>query len=67
MLHSLYAGAYKLEKLDKFSEPHCSGFPKIYVLKLFVRMRIYYALKFGNRELSTVSKKNKKYFTIQHL
>ena len=51
-------GKYLLEKLDQFSEPNCSGFPKVYdVLKLFVRMRIYYASKFGNRELSTISKK----------
>ena len=30
----------------------CDEFPLIYLRKLFLRMRIYYSLKFANRELS---------------
>ena len=45
----------------------CSEFPSKYLLKLFVRMRIYYILKFGNRELLVGKRKSRKYFKVQHL
>lgn len=38
----------------------CSNFPKIYLLKLFIRMRLYYILKFLNRDLKTKKKNAKK-------
>ncbi|XP_067209950.1 uncharacterized protein [Linepithema humile] len=43
----------------QFSHP-CCDFPNIYLLKLFIRMRLYYILKFINRNFKTKkrSKKN---------
>lgn len=55
--------------LPKFSLQECPQFPSEFMLKLFVRMRIFYVLKFGNRELtrSKNGKKNRKYFKVSHL
>lgn len=60
-------GKYLMGKLTQFSVPQCSGFPSDYVLKLFIRMRLYYALKFANREFYSAGRKNRKYFKIKHL
>ena len=48
---------------------HCPEFPFQYLLKLFLRMRIYYSIKFANRNLSckNKNKKSKKYIKITHL
>ena len=54
-------------QLPLFVVQRCPEFPSKYLLMLFVRMRIYYILKFGNRELSSGKKKNRKYFKVQHL
>jgi hypothetical protein len=64
-------GKHLVNTLPKFDVPECGEFPNEYLLKLFVRMRIYYILKFGNRELAQAkkagAKKNRKYFKITHL
>lgn len=41
----------------------CEHFPKIYFLKLFIRIRLYYIILFANRSLKTNSK-NQKYLKI---
>lgn len=47
---------------------HCPEFPFQYLLKLFLRMRIYYSLKFANRDFSSCKKKkSKKYIKVTHL
>ena len=45
----------------------CQNFPGMYLTQLFVKMRLHYALKFGNQELSSRKKKNRKYIKVQHL
>ena len=52
-------GHYLLSILPKFEFPECALFPSGYLLKPFVRMRIHYALKFGNRELRSAKKGTK--------
>lgn len=39
--------------------PPCIDFPKPYILKLFIRMKIFYTLKYTNRDLSTLQKDKK--------
>ncbi len=63
----LQIGKYLLSTLTPISSLKCVHFPSLYLLKLFIRMRIHYALKFGNRELRTAKKKNRKYFKVTHL
>ena len=45
----------------------CDEFPQEFMQKLFLRLRIYYSLKFANRELSSTKKKNRKYLKVAHL
>ena len=45
----------------------CDEFPLEFMRKLFLRLRIYYCLKFANRELSSTKKKNRKYLKVAHL
>lgn len=49
----------------------CPDFPLEYLLKLFLRMRIYYSIKFANRDLNSTKgkkiKKSKKYIKVAHL
>jgi len=61
-----------LSKLQGVAVPftHCTEFPLQYLLKLFLRMRIYYTIKFANREFSASKKKkkkSKKYIKVAHL
>ena len=59
-----------IAKLPKFIVPECSYFPSMYLIELFVKMRLHYILKFNNQELSarkTGKRKNRKYIKIQHL
>jgi hypothetical protein len=63
----LEVGNYLLSILPKFTIAQCAHFPSTYLLKLFVRMCIHYALKFGNRELRSAKKKNRKYLKVSHL
>ena len=61
-------GYHLVSSLPKFSDlPLCQQFPQRYLLELFVKMRLHYALKFGNRELLSKRKKSRKYIKIQHL
>ena len=60
-------GNYLLTNLPKFTLLGCPSFPNLYLLRLFVRMRIHYALKFGNRELYSAKRKNRKYLKVSHL
>ena len=46
----------------------CANFDKNFLVKLFVRMRIYYCLKFENQNLGKSKKrKNRKYIKVAHL
>lgn len=45
----------------------CKDFPCSYVIKLFVRMRIFYFLKFMNRDLKSRTNKNCKLIKLTHL
>ena len=63
----LQIGKYLLSKLPKYSLSEWSHFPSAYLLKLFVRMRIHYALKFGNTQIRSAKKKNRKYLKVTHL
>ena len=58
-----------LSKLEQVSAPFhcCEKFPKVFMQKLFLRMRIYYALKFANQEFKQTKKKNRKYIKVTHL
>ena len=63
-------GKHLVSILAIFSLQECPQFPRQYMLKLFVRMRLFYVLKFGNRELAQSKKKgakNRKYFKVSHL
>ena len=62
-----------LLQLQKVPVPfeQCPHFALQFLLKLFLRMRIYYSIKFANRDLSTAkskrNKKSKKYIKVAHL
>ena len=64
-----------LLQLQKVPVPfeQCPHFALQFPLKLFLRMRIYYSIKFANRDLSTAkstakkNKKSKKYIKVAHL
>ena len=46
----------------------CQDFDKEFLLMLFIRTRIYYCLKFENRQLATSKKRrNKKFIKVTHL
>lgn len=62
-------GKHIVDILPEFTGSNCAGFPSNYLLRLFVRMRIYYVVKYKNRELAQKKgdKKNRKYFKIAHL
>jgi hypothetical protein len=64
----------KLLKREPVSFQYCEEFLLEYVLeneniwKLFLRMRIYYSLKFANRDFRTTKKKKgRKYLNVSHL
>jgi hypothetical protein len=66
---SLTVGKDILMLLKKIPIPFkcCDEFPLEFVQKLFLRVRIYYSLKFANRDLSSTKKKNRKYLKVAHL
>ena len=66
---SLTVGKDILMLLNKIPLPFkcCDEFPLEFIRKLFLRLRIYYSLKFANRELSSTKKKNRKYLKVAHL
>lgn len=45
----------------------CDEFPNDFLQKLFLRMRIYYGLKFANRKFQSAKKKDRKYIKVSHL
>ena len=58
-----------VNRLSEVSAPvNCTSFPKTKFLQVFVRMRIYYSLKFLSRNLKVKppQKKHKKLAKIQH-
>jgi hypothetical protein len=58
----------KLLKREPVPFQYCEEFPLEYLQKLFLRMRIYYSLKFANRDLRTTkNKKDRKYLKVSHL
>ncbi len=68
---SLYVGKHLLAKLENVavSFQMCENFPIDYLRKLFLRMRIYYCLKFANRDFASAKskRKNRKYIKVAHL
>ena len=61
------ANILKLLKCAPVPFQCCPEFPLDFLQKLFLRMRIYYSLKFANRDLSSTARKNKKYIKVAHL
>lgn len=57
---------FNMLKCIPFSHP-CINFPAEYMLKLFVRVRIFYTLKFINRNFEGALGKNRKIIKITHL
>ena len=66
-ISQLQIGKFLLSKLSKHSLLHCPHFPSEFLLQLFIRMRVHYALKFGNRVLRSAKRKNRKYLKVAHL
>lgn len=51
----------------QFTSP-CPHFPLDYLINFFVRVRIYFTLKFGNKNFKTqLGKKTNKLIILQHL
>lgn len=57
---------FQLAQIVPFETP-CPNFPKVYLIKLFMRMRIYYTLSQHNKECKNVNRKNRKLVNILHL
>jgi hypothetical protein len=55
-----------MQRTPIFKLAQCPHFPSEYVQKLYIRLRTYYILKYGNRELSTGKRKSRKYLKVQH-
>lgn len=55
-----------LKTVEEFKHP-CENFPGDYLLKLFVRLRIYYILKFNNREFKHSSGRNRKLSILMNM
>jgi hypothetical protein len=55
--------------IPQFQVKEYKQFPNQFLVELFVRMRLHYILKFGNRDIIQGKKKgkNKKYFKVSHL
>lgn len=54
-------------KSIEFTHP-CSNFPKLHVLKLFIRLKIFYCMKYTNRDIVCNKKsKNRKLTILSHL
>ena len=57
----------KLLKREPVPFQYCDKFPLDYLQKLFLRMRIYYSLKFANRDLRATKRRDRKYLKVSHL
>ena len=66
---SLTVGKDILMLLNRVPLPFkcCDEFPLEFLQKLFLRLRIYYSLKFANREFANTKKKNRKYLKVAQL
>lgn len=67
--HQKHCGAMfvnALQEIPDFPEGCCCD-TKILMLKLFVKIRLYFILKFGNRSLIENNRKNTKYLKFCHL
>lgn len=61
-------GSYLLELVQKvIFEPPCLNFPILFLIKLFLRMRIYFTLSQHNKSCKGSSKKSRKLLNILHL
>ena len=61
-------GRHLLKVLEKeIIDIPCSSFPRNYMLKLVMRMRIHYSLKYTNRKLASSKRKNRKFIKVAHL
>jgi len=61
-------GAHLLQLVQTVPfETSCPNFPKIYLMKLFIRMRIYFTLSEHNKAYKGINKKNRKLCNILHL
>ena len=61
-------GSDLLHLMDKESfKDDCNKIDKQFLLMLFIRLRIYYCIKFGNRELASGKRKSRKYLKVVHL
>ena len=62
-------GANILKVIERIPVPFhvCAQFPLAYLQKLFVRMHIYYSIKFANRQCAYTKKKSCKYIKVKHL
>lgn len=58
-----------LKEMKKITFSHpCLMFPLLYVIKLFIRLKIFYTVKYTNREMrSNKDKKNRKISILSHL
>lgn len=54
------------KSIPKFNHP-CENFPYVYLMKLFLRLRIYYVMKKSNSNFRTVPKKNRKLSILMNL
>lgn len=45
----------------------CPDFPQNYLIKLFVRVRIYYILKFINKKFRNPNERNRKTIILSHI
>ena len=62
-------GKQLISIIPKFQIKECGHFPSKFLVELFVRMRLHYIIKFGNRDLTQAKRKgkNRKYFKVSHL
>lgn len=61
--NSLYA---LCDKIPKFLHP-CKHFPFDYLIRFFIRFRLYYVLKFSNRDFKQTTHKNRKLCILLNL
>ena len=54
-------------KLPLYLVTQCPDFPSEFMRKLYVRLCIHYIWKFGNHDIASGKRKNKKYLKLQHL
>ena len=68
-IHRKNIGSYLCAQMPALPKTYlkCQNFPVTYMIKLFVKMRLHYALKFGNQELTAKNRKSRKYIKVQHL